>query len=233
MHGRTAHKEIDPGRFLRWIRAGVAACSIDLPDHGERGDPSGQQAGGTPGVLARMVGEIDGVVGNLGSPFWDGVFDLTRLGIGGMSAGGMAALRRLCEPHPFACAAVEGTTGWLEGLYFPADGSPPRIRSDDRDRVRSVDASAHLAGFSPVPLLMLHSESDELVPFSTAREFAARLRVHYESADADPAMIQLVSWPRTGAPFEHNGFGNVSNDAKNIQTEFFARHLGAEPPPPL
>jgi len=34
MHGRTANKELDPGRYLRLIRAGIAVCAIDLPGHG-------------------------------------------------------------------------------------------------------------------------------------------------------------------------------------------------------
>jgi len=36
MHGRTVSKELDPGRYLRWVRAGIAACAVDLPGHGER-----------------------------------------------------------------------------------------------------------------------------------------------------------------------------------------------------
>jgi hypothetical protein len=35
----------------------------------------------------------------------------------------------------------------------------------------------------------------------------------------------LVTWPSTGAPHEHLGFGRVANDAKNLQTAFFKRHL--------
>ncbi len=29
MHGRTVQKETDPGRYLRWLRAGIGACSVD------------------------------------------------------------------------------------------------------------------------------------------------------------------------------------------------------------
>ena len=36
MHGRTVSKELDPGRYLRWIRAGFGVCAVDLPGHGER-----------------------------------------------------------------------------------------------------------------------------------------------------------------------------------------------------
>ena len=229
MHGRTAHKELDPGRYLRWIRAGIAACSIDLPGHGERLDPSGHESSQTPRVLSQMVNEIDGIVAALSSPEFKGVFDTSRLGIGGMSAGGMAALRRLCDPHPFACAAVEGTTGWLEGMYAirAREGGSP---NHDPAAVRAVDASAHLSSFRPIPLLMLHSEADQLVPFASVSGFVDRLRDTYRRQGANENLVQLVTWPKTGAPFEHNGFGNVSNEAKNTQVDFLAKHLGAARP---
>jgi hypothetical protein len=38
MHGRTVTKELDPGRYLRLARAGIASCALDLPGHGERFD---------------------------------------------------------------------------------------------------------------------------------------------------------------------------------------------------
>ena len=49
MHGRTANKELDPGRYLRWIRAGFAACALDLPGHGERAAPELQASERTAG----------------------------------------------------------------------------------------------------------------------------------------------------------------------------------------
>src|SRR5438045_2650140 len=122
MHGRTATKELDPGRYLRWIRAGVAACALDLPGHGERLIEGFDKPERTLEVLGQMVAEIDGVVAALGETQWRGVFDRARMGIGGMSAGGMAALRRLCDDHPFECASVEGTTGDLASLYHPDSG---------------------------------------------------------------------------------------------------------------
>ena len=36
MHGRTANKELDPGRYLRLARAGIGSCAVDLPGHGFR-----------------------------------------------------------------------------------------------------------------------------------------------------------------------------------------------------
>ena len=107
----------------------IAACAIDLPGHGERRIEGWDSPSRTLDVLQQADSEIDGVVEALAAPEFGGAFDLDRMGIGGMSAGGMAALRRLCEPHEFKCAAVECTTGWLKGLYFP-EASEPGIHGE-------------------------------------------------------------------------------------------------------
>lgn len=231
MHGRTANKELDPGRFLRWIRAGIAACSVDLPGHGERPWAGAHESDASLKVIGQAVSEIDAIVEALADPRFGGLFDLDRIAIGGMSMGGIIAMRRLCDPHPFLCAAVEGTTGWLEGLYFPEDHAhagevPPRwVVRHERDAVAAVSAAAHLATFRPIPVLMLHSEADRMMPFAVAKGFAERLRKHYEQVGADPSLVELVTWAETGAPEEHIGFGRYSNDAKNTQTAFFVREL--------
>ncbi|MBX3357360.1 MAG: prolyl oligopeptidase family serine peptidase [Phycisphaeraceae bacterium] len=234
LHGRTVNKELDPGRYLRWIRAGIAACAIDLPGHGERADPDQQQPDHTLDVLGQTVAEIDAVIEALADPSHAGVFDLDRLAIGGMSMGGMATLRRLCEPHPFACAAVECTTGDLHSLYFGprADGETPWPVRHDPARVEQVDPMAHIddsPGWSPIPLLALHSEADRVVPFNSQRRFISALADRYRRIGADPSVIRLVSWPQTGAPEEHSGFGRVANEAKNVQTEFLVEHLRPAP----
>lgn len=233
LHGRTVNKELDPGRYLRWLRAGVATCAIDLPGHGERAVPAMQQPAATLEVLSQAVAEVDAILEHLAGNEWGGVFDLDRLAIGGMSAGGMIALRRLCDPHPFVCASVEGTTGWLEGLYFPEKaGFPPTARSfvstHPAETVRAVDPSAHLTTFRPIPLLALHSEADEVVPWPVQQRFLSTLRDRYAQAGADQTMIESRTWATTGAPQEHSGFGKVSNDAKNAQTEFLVRWLRAK-----
>jgi fermentation-respiration switch protein FrsA (DUF1100 family) len=270
LHGRTSYKELDPGRYLRWLRAGLGLCAIDLPGHGQRDDasPALQKPTHTLDVLARAVSELDGVIAELTSDMFarthaiagagDGpAFDSHRVAIGGMSLGGMVTLRRLCEPHPFRCVAVEATTGWLMEMYHPGQESPvgqvgkgpdregeggsseARTRAGewvgmDRvdpphphapDRIRPLDPMSNLGGWQPVPLLAVHSEADALVPWQAQRGFLDRLRAHYAERGADPALIESLTWPTTGAPQEHLGFGRFSNDAKNAQTAFLARHL--------
>lgn len=229
MHGRTANKELDPGRYLRWVRAGIAAVAVDLPGHGERAIPDGDSAENGPAVIAQMAQEIDPILQDLRARFKR--LDFDRCGIGGMSAGGMATFRRLCDPHPFACAAVEGTTGDLQTLYFPPDGHDRSWPvSHDRDSVERVDAARRLESFRPIPLLALHNEGDELVPLDVQKAFLSRLQSHYRDQGADPDLIRLHTFKDTGAPQEHAGFGRHGTEAKNLQVEFLKSVLRPDQP---
>lgn len=240
LHGRTASKELDPGRYLRWIRAGLAVCAIDLPGHGDRFDAAFQNPDHTLDIIETSVAEIDEIVSALAAPEYAGVLDTSRLGLGGMSAGGMIALARFCDPHPFRCGSVEATTGFLSGLYFPAKHGIPADRDPDADaqrfrpesiedrlRIERLDPMNRLSAWRPIPLLAIHSEADRIVPFIGMARFLGALRDHYEALGFDPSLVQDLTWASTGAPEEHIGFGIKSNYAKNVQAEFLARRLAA------
>ena len=215
MHGRTVHKELDPGRYLRLVRAGIAVCAIDLPGHGERYEDELQLPDHTLRVVEQGVREVDGVLAALQDPAFGGVFDASRLGIGGMSAGGMVTLRRLGDEHPFVCAAVESTAGDFSHMPRYFERYEPAF-------IEAMNPIAHVSGWRPIPLLALHSEADEWVPVEAIRSLVAALEGHYAGA----APLTLRTWPETGAPFEHAGFGRVANDAKNEQVDFFRRSFG-------
>lgn len=210
MHGRTVTKELDPGRYLRLARAGIASCALDLPGHGERIEAALQEPSRTLEVVERMAGEIDAVVSDLAST---GEFAGMPMAIGGMSAGGMAALVRLCRPHAFAAAVVECTTGSWRWQRSRAMFDPVRVAA--------MDPIEHLPGWRDIPFLALHNELDEWVPADGQREFVAALRAR----SARPADIELHAYGATGAPNEHAGFGRFASDAKDRVTAFLARHL--------
>ncbi|MCA9300141.1 MAG: alpha/beta fold hydrolase [Phycisphaerales bacterium] len=214
MHGRTVHKELDPGRYLRWLRTGIATCAIDLPGHGERYEVDYHHPRRTLDLLRQALGEIDEVIDALPD-----VFDRSRMAIGGMSAGGMVTLRRLCDPHDFVCATVEATTGNLQDLYHPDHERNARWPVDHPpDAIAPPDPRRHLEGFRPIPLLALHTVTDEVVPWPVQKVFLDDLR------QIDPH-VEVHTFESTGAPDEHAGFGRFANDAKNLQVEFLERHL--------
>lgn len=236
MHGRTVDKELDPGRYLRWLRApshgpglhtGLGVCALDLPGHGERFDAALQSPDRTLEIVEQMAGELDHVIEALADPALRGAFDLDRLAIGGMSAGGMATLIRLARPHPFRCASVESTAGDFSamrghGAFFTRGGRDPEGIAAQR-----LNPINHLDAWRDIPLLALHSRADEWVPVSAIESFVGALRARAHRAGADPASVELRKWDRTGAPSEHAGFGRVSGEAKSLQLDFFLRHLSA------
>ena len=216
LHGRTVHKELDPGRYLRWIRQGIGVCAIDLPGHGERYDHDLQQPDRTLDVILAMIDEIDDIVTALRDFH---VFDPDRIGIGGMSAGGMATLARLCRPHGFVCAAVEATTGsWEHQEHREMFRHRPDAEVAPRDPIR------HLEHWREIPLQAIHGRYDEWIDVAGQRLFIESLRGRYR----DPELIEYIEYDRTGAPFEHAGFGKYAADAKNRQRDFLVRWLRGE-----
>ncbi len=227
MHGRTVSKELDPGRYLRWARAGIGAIAIDLPGHGERYDKAFQGPEKTLELIEQGSAEIDGVLDSVRGL---SVFDMSRLLIGGMSAGGMVTLRRLCLPHPFIGACVEAATGNLHDLYFPRAGIEGRswLVEHDPGEVARIDPIEHLERFAPIPLLALHTTGDRMVPIAGQEKFLDALRAHYRSRGADPGLVRLETFTDTGAPMEHSGFGRRANDAKNMQLAFIRGVVGVD-----
>lgn len=214
IHGRTANKELDPGRYTRWIRAGIAACAVDLPGHGERFDAARQSPEATLDVVEEMIGEIDGVIAALAdAPAEIGRFDLDRVAIGGMSAGGMATLARLCRPHRFRAASVEATTGSWRWQAHRAMWKP--------DIVARLNPFDHLDGWRDIPLQAIHARNDEWVALAGQREFIDAVRAR----SSHPDRIELVVYEQTGAPAEHVGFGRHASHAKDAQLAFFVREL--------
>ena len=227
LHGRTVSKELDPGRYQRWVKAGIGAVALDLPGHGDRYEVSFQGPSRTLELISQARDEIDGVIASMREL---GVFDMSRLMIGGMSAGGMITLSRLCSPHPFLGSCVEGTTGNLRDLYNPPPGMLGRgwpVSHNDK-AISKLDPIQNLDGFEPIPVLALHIEGDEIVPIAGQHVFLDALRSHYRSIDADPNQIEFRSFKNTGAPDEHSGFGKFANDAKNLQLAFIKRVLGVD-----
>ena len=214
MHGRTAHKELDNGRYLRLLRADVATVAIDLPGHGERAVPEWQASERTMEVAEAALAELRPLLGAMGPEHG---LDPLRGAIGGMSLGGMVTLAALCRPHRFRAAWVEATTG---------DWGHLNGATHDPARADAMEPARHLDRWTPVPLLAIHSELDEWIPISDQRRFLDRVR-----GVNGPSPVELLAFARTGAPHEHIGFGSCAPQAKEAGVAFLTRHLGVRPHP--
>ena len=226
MHGRTIRKEIDPGRYLRWKKLGIATCAIDMPAHGERANDQQNTSEYTLPLAEQAAREIDFIIDALADPRFNGAFDLDRMAIGGMSLGGMATLMRLCriagDEHPFRCAILEATTGDLDSVGVRAKYSDEMV-----ERLSPIN---HLDLWTqPIPILAVHSKLDEWVPIAGQRRFFDALRTRYTdlgvNLGADPGILHLHEWESTGAQGEHIGFGKHTNDTKNLENDFLRRWL--------
>ncbi len=211
MHGRTASKEIDPGRALRLIRAGIGSVLLDLPGHGARTDALLQLERNAFRVVEAMVSEIDEVVASVAAL---GGFDQSRIAIGGMSAGGMAALGRLLTSHPFCACSLECTSGDLDSL---------RGREIfDASRAARLNPITQLSAWRSISVQVLHNVGDALVPIEAQRRFVAALRERTTPAE----LVEMHEFTNTGAPSEHAGFGKFGAEAKDLQTAFLVRAFG-------
>lgn len=211
MHGRTAYKEMDNGRYLRLLRAGIATVAIDLPGHGERSIAPLQESERTMQVIEAMLQELPEVLRAL--DVMPGI-DMRHAALGGMSLGGMVTLAALCRPHPFRAAVVEATTG--DWTHLAGTQHDP-ARSD------AMEPARHLDRWHPVPLLAIHAQLDEWIRIEWQRTFLDRVR---EVNAGHP--VELLEFPRTGAPHEHIGFGTFGPQAKDACTAFLARFLQPE-----
>ncbi|MSQ89940.1 MAG: alpha/beta fold hydrolase [Phycisphaerales bacterium] len=210
-HGRTVTKELDPGRYLRLIRSGIACVAVDLPGHGERLDLAMHDGAQTLRVVTQAAAEIDQMMRDLEAL---GGFDITRAVIGGMSAGGMTAMVRGCSAHPFCGMLLESTTG---------DWESQRQRAMyQQELVDAFNPITHLNAWRDIPLLAIHSELDGWVPIEGQRRFLDALR----GRSSSPERIEMHAYTETGAPHEHMGFGRMASDAKDRGTAFVSKCVG-------
>jgi dienelactone hydrolase len=212
MHGRTARKELDPGRYLRLMRSGIAVCAVDLPGHGDRMDEALHGSNRVLDIVLQMRNELDGVT--LGAIEALGV-DSSRVALGGMSAGGMAAIARLCSAHRFRSAMLQATTGdWTCLEAWTA------MHAQSQGAIVELNPIAHLDNWRPLPVLAVHSETDAWISWPHQQRFLQAV-----AARGETGLVQVQRFKETGAPFEHVGFGRYAAQVKEDERAFLVETL--------
>jgi len=212
MHGRTARKELDPGRYLRLMRSGIGVCAVDLPGHGDRSDPALHDSNRVLDIVLHMRDELDAVT--LGAIEALDI-DASRVAVGGMSAGGMAAIARLCTKHRFRAALLLATTGdWTSLSAWSA------MTQSQRALIADINPLGHLDAWRPIPVLAVHCTADTWIPWPAQRRFLQAV-----AARGEDNLVEVKQFHETGAPFEHVGFGRYAAHVKEDERAFLVRTL--------
>lgn len=190
--GSTKESHADFGRAC--AARGWAAVSFDQRGHGESAELLTPAALGDVGRMAAFLGGRDGV-------------DPGRVCVRGSSWGGYLAIH--------SAATEPGIAGAVAICPASEDGLRRGLRDDSLDLrgdVPALDAwlAEHdlretVAGLSPKPLILLHAEGDERVPYTWSEELIARAGEpsrlillpggHHRSVQHDPELQSVaLAW---------------------------------------
>lgn len=192
MPGSPNRKEdlIQPLDLLpRWAQRGFFAISIDRPYHGQRpGNPEQEiVAKGLPRVLGEYVDDLQRTLDYAATR---PEADMERIGMLGLSMGGMEALLLAAVDDRVGCvASVSGQLSWRDvfgsdswKLIFTGLPLAERLRRDGASgeqvyaafleqapALAAIDAPFVAASLSPRPLLLMTGDADPYVTPAGAR----------------------------------------------------------------
>ncbi len=148
-----------------------------------------------------------------------GLADEKRLGVGGVSMGGMTAMAALVQ-YPWVKAAANlmgsGYFSSLSDHLFPAYGGGSELSREDFERqtalLLSLDISNKTSIIAKKPLFVWHGEKDDLVPYIESLKLKQALESYNQAA-----ALTFSSEPEA----QHKGSVDGSIPAPDV----FAAHL--------
>lgn len=216
-HGFTSSKEIYSYFGYTLAKAGFRVILPDARLHGARAD------GDEARLLANFWGILQGNVEELpvlkDHFVGKGLADPERLGVGGVSMGGMTTMAALVKFPWVKVAANLMGSGYFSTLshhLFAAYDTQDSAQRDAFERefapLLGLDFSGKAALIAGKPLFVWHGEQDDVVPFGESQ----RLRQELADNDAD-ANLTFIS--------EADAKHKVSVNALAESTAFFAAKL--------
>jgi hypothetical protein len=200
LHGFTGRKEHCFSQGYQLAQRGYYAVSIDLYLHGEAAEGEFVPSHVAPcldEVLVRSVGYIERLVAVYAqNPVADG----NRIGLLGISLGGVVIYRYLPHRSPHIRAAVVQIAGatpfWPLTIrkimqHFPEFGVTEAMVAIAEQRTAD---EAFLEGVSDFPLLMQYGQADPIVPIEEVRRVYQQIKSQYICPD----LLELVEYPNAG-----------------------------------
>jgi len=216
-HGFTSSKEIYSYFGYLLAQEGYRVIVPDAPLHGARSD------GDESRLLANFWSILQSNIDELGilkeSFVSRGLADPGRLGVGGVSMGGMVTMASLVR-FPWikvaACLMGSGYFNALSETLYPAYDTGSAAQREAFQHAHapllSWDISTKTARLAERPLFVWHGEEDDVVPFAESQ----RLRDEMKASGHDANLTFLA---------EPGAKHRVSVHASAQATAFFAKHL--------
>jgi fermentation-respiration switch protein FrsA (DUF1100 family) len=216
-HGFTSSKEIYSYFGYMLAQAGFRVILPDAPLHGARADGDAARLMATFwDILQSNVDELAILQQTFVSR---GLADVHRLGVGGVSMGGMTTMASLVRFPWIKVAACLMGSGYFTALsehLFPAYDVEDVAQRDAFELAHapllSWDISGKTVQLAKRPLFVWHGEADDVVPFGESQ----RLREEMVASGHD-ANLTFIAEPG----MKHK----VSVHALTEATAFFRRHL--------
>lgn len=191
-HGFTGNKA-DLRDFARELaKRGFYAVSPDAYLHGDLADPDLEKKG-----PAGKFSNLDKIIVKTADAFdvlleyykKDSLIDSNRTALLGVSMGGIAVYRYLTgKPDPSVRAAVPViSTPSIRGHLQSAAAGIPFLTDSLILKVSENEPAKKLSAIRDIPMLLLSSTDDPMVPVADVREAASKLKKQY----SDPEKIEL------------------------------------------
>ncbi|WP_120508549.1 esterase [Rahnella bruchi] len=216
-HGFLSSKEIYSYFGYTLAQVGFRVILPDALMHGARAEKDdARTVANFWGILQNNIDELavlkDVFVGR-------GLADPLRLGVGGVSMGGMTTMAALVK-FPWVKAAANlmgsGYFARLSNHLFPAFNAGGIVQRDVFERevapLLSLDIGGKTALIADIPLFVWHGEEDDVVPFAESQ----RLREELADSGADTHLTFIA---------EPGAKHKVSVHALKEATAFFAAKL--------
>lgn len=199
MHGFSGRKEHCFTHAYQLAQQGYFAVSVDLHLHGESSDGEFSAAQVTPRIIEVVERSIHNIEVLVNEYAHHAIADGRRIGLLGISLGGVVIYHYLQKRQPEIRAAVVNIAGalpfWPITLrkimqHYPEFGVSEALIVRMEQELRSEVFLDCVADF---PLLMQYGQEDPIVPIEEVRRLYQTVQRQY----THPELIKLIEYPQT------------------------------------
>ena len=200
LHGFTGRKEDHLLHGYMLACQDFFAVAVDLPMHGELGDPSATPAQVSPHLVEIAMQTMDLLDRLVDIYSIHPLADTSRMGLLGISLGGTFIyfyLSRRRANYKSAATLISGATPFLAKTFRGLQIHFPHFGVTD-EFITFIESLApqfpFLEGVKDFPLLIQNGAQDPIIPIDEVRKMVTKARMNYSK----PELLELIDYPEYG-----------------------------------